>query len=363
MIGILALQGAFLEHVAAFAALGVPTREVRSPAELAGCAALVIPGGESTAMALIAQRTGMVSRAAVGAWACASHAPRAHLLSCSRARASPRARVTERPPPPPPLPRAQWEPLRAWVASGRPTWGTCAGMVLLAERAQGGKAGGQPQLGGVGVEVHRNYFGPQAASFQAELQLEPAVAPHFAARGGFTGVFIRAPAILHTSGPTAVPLAWVTAPRRDAQVPVLPSSVPTSHSSDAARVIVAAQDRHLLVTAFHPELTGDPAWHALFARQVEAATGAALLGTVAAPARAAPAAPALPGAGGGGLTPGTTAASSFRAAAASASGAAARGGGGGGPPPPLGRECSDADTAGHAQSHAIARRAILHPPQ
>lgn len=70
MIGILALQGAFLEHVAAFAALGVRTREVRTPGELAGCAALVIPGGESTAMALIAQRTGMVRRSAARGGVC-----------------------------------------------------------------------------------------------------------------------------------------------------------------------------------------------------------------------------------------------------------------------------------------------------
>lgn len=281
--------------------------------------------------------------------------------------------MTDTPPPsrPPPRARAQWEPLREWVAAGRPTWGTCAGMVLLAERAQGGKAGGQPQLGGVDVEVHRNYFGSQLASFQAALQLAPAVAPHFAARGGFTGVFIRAPAILHTGGPAAVPLAWVRAPRRDAQVPVLPSSVPTSHSSDAERVIVAVQQGPLLVTAFHPELTGDPAWHAYFVRAVEAASGASLMGAVVAAPHAGSAQRAAAaeagGRGGGGaaatpltpLTPGTTEASSYKHGPAAAEAT----GGRGGPPQPLGLACSDVDTAGHALSHAIARRSILHPPQ
>lgn len=242
-------------------------------------------------------------------------------------------------------------------------------MVLLAERTQGGKAGGQALLGGVQVEVHRNYFGSQLASFTAPLQLEPGVAGHFPG-GRFTGVFIRAPAILNTSGSAATPLAWVRAPRQDAQVPVLPSTVPVTHASDSERVIVAVQQGAFLVTAFHPELTGDHAWHALFVAQVEAATGRRLAG--GAPRAHLLASGPSPGWEGGELTPGTSPFSSFRAAAppgapgAAAAGAGGAGGAGGAPagglPVPVGALGTDEQTGGHALSHAIAHRVILYPP-
>jgi 5'-phosphate synthase pdxT subunit len=85
-LGVLALQGDFREHIAVFAQLGVAAIEVRTAAELAQCGALVLPGGESTAQGLIAQRCGLLA------------------------------------------------PLAAFVSSGRPVWGTCAGLVLLADR-------------------------------------------------------------------------------------------------------------------------------------------------------------------------------------------------------------------------------------
>jgi glutamine amidotransferase PdxT len=258
-------------------------------------------------------------------------------------------------------------------------------MVLLAGAAQGGKAGGQSLLGGVDVEVHRNYFGSQLASFEAPLELAPgaAGARHFArdaATGapGYTGVFIRAPAIL-TAGAGATPLAWVRAPRQDAHVPLLPSAAAAAagaSSSTADRVIVAVQQGPFLVTAFHPELTADHAWHALFVEQVEAATGKTL--RTGSPAAA----------GGGGapataaalyadrsLTPGTSALSSFKNAGAAgtaagtgsgrgsgATGVAAAGPGAPVLPQPVGLVGTDEGTCGHAKSHAIAHRVILYPP-
>lgn len=120
--------------------------------ELSQCSALIIPGGESTTIALIAERTGLL------------------------------------------------EPLRAFVkVQRRPTWGTCAGMILLAERANRTKAGGQQLLGGLDVKVNRNHFGRQVESFQAQLDLSAC----FAKAGEekeeekrpFPGVFIRAPIV------------------------------------------------------------------------------------------------------------------------------------------------------------------------
>jgi len=192
-IGILALQGAFAEHGAMIRALGAVAVEVRKPAQLDGLDGLILPGGESTTMGLIAERQGM--------------AP----------------------------------PLRAWVHGGRPTWGTCAGMILLADRVTDQKAGGQPLIGGLDVTVNRNYFGRQSESFEALLN-----APQLGATP-FRAVFIRAPAIVEY-GPNVTALA--TVPGRD------------------AAVVVAVRQGQLLATAFHPELTRDPRWHGLFLQMV-----------------------------------------------------------------------------------------------
>lgn len=197
-IGVLALQGAFREHIKMLAQLGVDAVEVRKAEQLESLDGLIIPGGESTTMGLIAERWGLV------------------------------------------------EPLRQWVRDERPIWGTCAGMILLANDATHQKLGGQPLLGGLDVTVDRNYFGRQVDSFEADVDV-----PVF---GGepFRAVFIRAPAILAV-GEEAETLLEVTTPKGE-------------------RVIAAARQGKLLVTAFHPELTTDTRWHALFLNMVR--TGA-----------------------------------------------------------------------------------------
>lgn len=195
-LGVLALQGAFREHINMLQRLGVQAVEVRRAAQLDDLHGLIIPGGESTSMGLVAERWGLV------------------------------------------------EPLRRWVHRGRPTWGTCAGMILLAERASGQKQGGQALVGGLDVTVNRNYFGRQANSFEAELQV-PALGEM-----PIHAVFIRAPAITAAADDVEI---LATVPGRD-------------HSQET--VIVAVRKGPVLATAFHPELTDDLRWHRYFVQLV-----------------------------------------------------------------------------------------------
>lgn len=199
-IGVLALQGAFLEHVSMLRRLRAQVVEVRKPEQMEGIDGLVMPGGESTTMGLVAERWGLV------------------------------------------------EPLRAWTRAGRPVWGTCAGMILLANRASGQKQGGQPLVGGLDVTVNRNYFGRQNQSFEVLLD-----APILGSEP-FRALFIRAPAIMQ-AGPEVEVLA--EAPGHGEQV------------------IVAVRQGPILATAFHPELTDDPRWHMLFLAMTEARVGQA----------------------------------------------------------------------------------------
>ncbi len=183
LIGILALQGDFAEHCAALSELGVQVRLVRLPQELAALDGLIIPGGESTTMAL--------------------------LLDRYRLR----------------------EPLRKRLAAGLPTWGTCAGMVLLAKRLSDPRP--EP-LGIIDMVVSRNAFGRQVDSFETELAVAELAGPPLHA------VFIRAP-IVEATG---------TAVRVLARLP-------------DGRAVAVQQGPHL-ATAFHPELTADRRLHRHF---------------------------------------------------------------------------------------------------
>lgn len=141
LVGVLALQGAFREHVAALSRLGAATREVRQLRDMAGIDAMVIPGGESTTMGKLLTDLEML------------------------------------------------EPLRARIREGMPVYGSCAGLILLCRNIEGSE---QPRLGILDATVRRNAFGRQVDSFEADLAI-----PELGAEP-LPAVFIRAPVILAT---------------------------------------------------------------------------------------------------------------------------------------------------------------------
>lgn len=188
-IGVLALQGDVREHVAALESVGARPVPVKDAAGLARVDGLVIPGGESTTISMLAIRWGLM------------------------------------------------EPLRAAVRDQMPVYGSCAGMILLADTVLDGRADQRP-IGGIDMVVRRNAFGRQVDSFEADVDF-PAVGTE-----PLRAVFIRAP--------------WVESV--GSSVEVL-ASVP----GVAGDRIVAVRAGSLLATSFHPELTGDHRVHALFA--------------------------------------------------------------------------------------------------
>ncbi len=137
-----------------------------------------------------------------------------------------------------------FEPLQRAIAGGLPVFGTCAGMILLADRIEQGIEG-QETLGGLDVVVRRNAFGRQVDSFEADLHVE-------GLEEGFHAVFIRAP--------------WVDKVGQDVEV------VATVASGPAVGRIVAVRQANLLATSFHPEMTGDHRIHGLFLDLVREAT-------------------------------------------------------------------------------------------
>ncbi|RAG83495.1 pyridoxal 5'-phosphate synthase glutaminase subunit PdxT [Streptacidiphilus pinicola] len=195
VIGVLALQGDVREHLVALAEADALARPVRRPEELAEIDALVIPGGESTTMSKLALLFGVM------------------------------------------------EPLRARVAAGMPVYGTCAGMIMLADKILDGRDD-QETVGGIDMVVRRNAFGRQNESF------EQGVAFTGLEGGDVHGVFIRAP--------------WVESV--GAGVEILASL----HEGTEAEHIVAVRQGNLLATSFHPELTGDHRVHAFFVEMVRA---------------------------------------------------------------------------------------------
>ncbi|WP_277210094.1 pyridoxal 5'-phosphate synthase glutaminase subunit PdxT [Isoptericola croceus] len=204
-IGVLALQGDVREHQVALEAAGARTVPVRRRAELEAVDGLVLPGGESTTID--------------------------KLLRIFELR----------------------EPLRDAIESGLPVYGSCAGMILLAERIIGG-IDGQQTLGGMDVTVRRNAFGRQVDSFEADLEVSGVTdGPDGAA---VRAVFIRAPWI-EEAGPEVEVLARIPERTTDGTA-----------AGAAAGKIVAARSGRLLATAFHPEVTGDGRVHALFVRLV-----------------------------------------------------------------------------------------------
>jgi len=193
-IGVLALQGDFAEHCTALRRLGVPAREVRTSRDLDGVAGLIIPGGESTTIGRLLERFDLV------------------------------------------------EPIRAFARTGRPIWGTCAGLIVLAREVDPEtRARHQPLLGLLDITVRRNAFGSQRESFECDLLVEPLGPPPLRA------VFIRAP-VVSAVGPGIEVLAR------------LPDGTP-----------VAVRQGTVIGTAFHPELTEDLRFHSWFCALAERA--------------------------------------------------------------------------------------------
>ncbi|CAL5426543.1 unnamed protein product [Camellia sinensis] len=187
-VGVLALQGSFNEHIAALRRLGVKGVEIRKPEQLQSVTSLIIPGGESTAMAKLAEY---------------------HNL---------------------------FPALREFVKMGRPVWGTCAGLIFLANKAVGQKTGGQELIGGLDCAVHRNFFGSQVGP-EVEVVAD----------------------ITITSNKTVDPNSTLESQEES--------------TGSVEKVIVGVKQGNLLGTAFHPELTADTRWHSYFLKMGEVGEG------------------------------------------------------------------------------------------
>ncbi|KAK9664017.1 hypothetical protein RND81_14G014200 [Saponaria officinalis] len=232
-IGVLALQGSFNEHIAALRRIGVNGVEIRKAEQLQNVGALIIPGGESTTMAKLAEFHHM------------------------------------------------FPALREFVKMGKPVWGTCAGLIFLADKAelqeqtalvpysclwQGQKAGGQELVGGLDCTVHRNFFGSQIQSFEAEIPV-PVLADKEGGPESFRCVFIRAPAIVEV-GPEVEVLAEVPIPSDSKFNISLATYNQEAKLAPVDKVAVAVKQGNLLGTAFHPELTADNRWHSYFVKMM-----------------------------------------------------------------------------------------------
>ncbi len=191
-IGVFALQGDVREHLAALRSLGADTLAVRRPEELARCDALVLPGGESTTMYKLARTFDLL------------------------------------------------EPLRQRVHDGMPAFGTCAGMIMLADKVLDGTTD-QETIGGLDITVRRNAFGRQVDSFEGDLDFAGLDAPVHA-------VFIRAP--------------WVESAGAGVEV------LARVEGGPAAGTIVAVRQGPLMATSFHPEVGDDDRIHRLFVNLV-----------------------------------------------------------------------------------------------
>ncbi|KAG8989916.1 hypothetical protein FRB90_002009 [Tulasnella sp. 427] len=246
-VGVLALQGGFHEHLNALARLSIVdpssssyvtivTQAVKTPEELGVCDALIIPGGESTTIALLARISGLLD-----------------LLK-------------------------QYE---------KPIWGTCAGAILLSRQVVGTKKGGQEVLAKMDLKVGRNGWGSQVESFEADLTVKGMKDES----RPFKGVFIRAPVILSllqttpgqppveviarlpeeiTPSDESAPFSAVDALGicipSNTGLPTPPNEREITQPEDLRHLVALRQGNHLLTT-FHPELTRDDRFHELFVRE------------------------------------------------------------------------------------------------
>ena len=192
-IGVLALQGDFREHIKSLSDCGVVASAVKTKEEILEIDALVLPGGESTTIAKLARSFNL------------------------------------------------FDLIQKRISEGMPTYGSCAGMILLADRIEDAIVG-QESFGGIDMTVRRNAFGRQVDSFETELKFEGITQPSIKA------VFIRAP--------------WVEQVGSNVQV------LAEVKNSDGSTHPVAVRQGNLLATSFHPELTGDNRVHKFFIEQI-----------------------------------------------------------------------------------------------
>lgn len=185
-VGVLALQGDVREHAALLERLGVEVLLVRRAEDLEHIDGLIIPGGESTTIGKLATMYGLM------------------------------------------------DPMAKRIAAGLPTYGTCAGLILLASTTTNGN---QPLLGVLDIVAERNAFGNQNDSFEADLDIEGLREP-------FRGVFIRAPLVASMGADVEVLATWKNRP-------------------------VMVRQAHILASAFHPELTADPRIHQMLLAMIE----------------------------------------------------------------------------------------------
>jgi 5'-phosphate synthase pdxT subunit len=205
-IGVLALQGAFVEHERMLLSLSTPEQpirvlQVRTVPQLLACDGLILPGGESTAMALVGEGSGMMQ-------VLQTQIHQRHL----------------------------------------PVWGTCAGCILLSNAVDGQKNGGQGLLGGIDIYTSRNFFGRQTDSFEADLQVP------LLGSTPYRGVFIRAPAILRV----------LDKQEEKASGNSEPVQVLAEMHAKGSQVLLAVRQGNRMACVFHPELTDDTRFHRMF---------------------------------------------------------------------------------------------------
>lgn len=146
----------------------------------------------------------------------------------------------------------------------KPTWGTCAGLILLSEQANAIKKGGQDLIGGLAVRVHRNHFGRQIESFEAPLDLPFLAGDGSAPPPAFPGVFIRAPVVEEVL-PGAPVAVLATLPGR---VDKMKAGLSQATTRDGSGDVVAVRQANVVGTSFHPELTTDARIHVWWLREI-----------------------------------------------------------------------------------------------
>ena len=194
-VGVLALQGDVREHINSLISLNVAVQKVRSVEELQTVNALVIPGGESTTISMLAKRVGLM------------------------------------------------QPLKQFIKEGKAVYGSCAGMIMLANKILDGRQD-QETIGGLDITVRRNAFGRQVDSFESDIAIKDF-------KNNFRAVFIRAPWVEEIS-PAVEVLASVKNEKNE-EHPVM------------------VRQNMILATAFHPELTSDNRIHEYFVQMAKSA--------------------------------------------------------------------------------------------